>query len=135
MSSKNLMILVVGVVVIALLAYFVLKGNSYPSTPVTQPSATSTPAVTGESSTSSSVEIKNFSFSPTSATIKAGTTVTWTNNDAVPHTITSDPDGSLFKSSTLNPGETFQFTFSTAGSFPYHCSIHSSMQGTVIVTR
>ncbi len=135
MSSRNLVILLAGVVVVGLLVYFVLKGNSYSSTPVTQPSVTSTPSAIGENPTSSSIEIKNFSFSPTSATVKAGTTVTWTNNDAVPHTITSDPDGSLFKSSTLNPGETFQFTFSTAGSFAYHCSIHTSMQGTVVVTQ
>lgn len=131
------MILVAGVVVI-LVAYFVLKGNY--STSTKQPSVTSSPSVietnsaTGSGQTQSSIEIKNFSFNPSSVSVKAGTTVTWKNNDSVPHTITSDPDGGVFKSQTLNSGDTFQFTFNTAGSFPYHCSIHTSMQGTVTVT-
>lgn len=135
MSSKNLMILAVGVVVVALLANFVLKGNSYSSTPVVQPSVTSAPSIAGESPTPSSIEIKNFSFNPSSITIKAGTTVTWTNNDTVPHDIASDSDGSVFKSQILKTGENFQFTFDKTGTFPYHCGIHPSMQGTVIVTQ
>lgn len=139
MSSKNLMILA-GVLAIILLAYFIFKGNYSTPTYTNQPSTTSAPSATGENSATTSgeiqsqIEIKNFSFNPSSATIKIGTTVTWVNNDSVPHTITSDPDGATFKSSTLQPGEKFQFTFASAGTFLYYCSIHASMQGTVTVT-
>jgi hypothetical protein len=66
--------------------------------------------------------------------ISAGTVVTWTNNDTMPHTATSDTGA--FDSSTLAPGQSFSFTFATAGTFPYHCTIHGaqSMSGVIQVT-
>lgn len=64
--------------------------------------------------------------------MKAGTKVTWTNNDGAPHTVTSD--SGAFGSQTLNQGNTFSFTFTSAGTFPYHCAFHPGMKGTVIVT-
>ena len=76
-----------------------------------------------------------FAFSPATLTIKAGTTVTWKNNTTVSHTATSD-DGKSFDSGTSNPiapGGTFSFTFTTAGTFPYHCAIHPFMKATIIV--
>lgn len=137
MFSKKLLILG-GVLIIVFFAYFIFKG-SY-SVPVnTDDSVTSTPSVARENPATASgvvqsqISIKNFSFDPQSITIKPGTTVTWINNDSVPHTITSDPDGATFKSQTLQPGEKFQFTFASAGTFPYHCSIHPSMQGNIVV--
>jgi len=57
--------------------------------------------------------------------------VTWTNNDSVPHTVTQDGGG--LTSKAINPGETFSFTFDTAGSFSYHCEFHANMKGTVTV--
>ena len=78
----------------------------------------------------------SFAFSPTSLTIKAGTTVTWKNTTTVGHTVTSD-DGRSFDSGTTNPiaaqSGTFSFTFTTAGTFAYHCSIHPFMKATIIV--
>jgi plastocyanin len=61
--------------------------------------------------------------------VPVGTTVTWTNHDTVPHTVTAD-DGS-FDSGTLQPGQSYTRTFSSAGNYPYHCSIHgaASMSG------
>ena len=77
-----------------------------------------------------------FAFSHASLTIKAGTTVTWKNTTAVPHTVTSD-DGKSFDSGASNPiaaqSGTFRFTFTTAGTFAYHCSIHPFMKATIIV--
>ena len=64
--------------------------------------------------------------------MSAGTTVTWTNSDGTTHTVTAD--GGAFDSGHLADGATFQFTFKAAGVFPYHCSIHSSMNGTITVT-
>ena len=78
-----------------------------------------------------SVEIKNFAFSPATITVKAGDTVTWTNNDSMAHSATSD-DGS-FDTGIMEDGHTKSITFNKAGSFVYHCSVHPNMKGTVIV--
>jgi plastocyanin len=83
--------------------------------------------------TQSAVTISDFAFSPATITVAAGTKVTWTNQDSSPHTIVSD-DGSTFKSERLANGASFSFTFTTAGTFAYHCGIHGSMTGKVIVT-
>ncbi|SYZ73521.1 exported hypothetical protein [Candidatus Zixiibacteriota bacterium] len=79
------------------------------------------------------VTISGFAFNPSSTTVKMGTTVTWTNNDAVTHTVTSD-DGKFTSSGNLGQGAKYSYTFNTAGSYPYHCSIHPSMTGTITVT-
>ena len=78
------------------------------------------------------VKIAGFAFAPASLTVKAGTTVTWVNDDAPAHTVTAD-DGS-FGSPNLAHGATFSQRFGTAGSYAYHCAIHPSMVGTVVVT-
>ncbi|MCX6678096.1 MAG: PQQ-dependent sugar dehydrogenase [Methanothrix sp.] len=77
------------------------------------------------------VEIKNFSFQPSSITVSPGTIVTWVNNDPVEHTVTSS-DG-IFKSGNMATGGLFNFTFSKPGKYQYQCSIHPSMVGYVIV--
>lgn len=77
------------------------------------------------------VKVDNFSFSPQTITIKPGTTVIWTNRDDIPHTVVSDDK--VFKSKVLDTDEKFSFTFDKAGNFPYFCSIHPKMTGTVIV--
>jgi plastocyanin len=76
------------------------------------------------------VTIKDFSFKPQEVDIMPGDQVTWTNNDGVDHTVTSD-DGSSFASSNLAQGQSFSLTFMTAATLPYHCSIHPFMLGTV----
>jgi plastocyanin len=77
------------------------------------------------------VRIDNFSFGPTEVTVPAGTTVTWTNHDDIPHTVVSTDK--VFKSKVLDTDEKFSFTFSTPGTYPYFCSIHPKMTGRVIV--
>ena len=62
--------------------------------------------------------------------MKAGTTVTWTNEDDMPHTVVSLNN---FRSKVLDTDETFSFTFDTAGTYPYFCSIHPKMTGKVLV--
>ena len=78
----------------------------------------------------------SFAFSPATITIKVGTTVTWTNMTATPHTVTSD-DGKSFDSGISNPisasGGTFSHAFMTAGTFAYHCQIHPFMKAMIIV--
>lgn len=79
------------------------------------------------------VKIDNFSFGPATLTVPAGTTVTWTNRDDIPHTVVSTDDPKAFKSKVLDTDEKFSFTFSKAGTFPYFCSIHPKMTGKVVV--
>jgi len=78
-----------------------------------------------------SVSIDNFTFKAPVLTVKPGTTVTWTNADDIPHTVTSK-DG-VFKSKVLDTGERFSYTFAKAGQFGYYCSLHPHMTGTIIV--
>jgi plastocyanin len=77
------------------------------------------------------VKIDNFTFTPQSVTVKAGTTVTWTNQDDIPHTVASTTKA--FKSKTLDTDDKFSFTFTTPGSYEYFCSLHPHMTGTIVV--
>lgn len=87
-----------------------------------------TPAASG-----TTVDIKNFAFNPATITISKGQTVTWTNMDSAPHTVTSTTG--VFDSKSIEPGQTFSYTFNDAGTFEYSCTNHPSMQhGKVIVT-
>jgi amicyanin len=95
------------------------------------------PAAAGDMANASAVateavHIKNLAFSPATITVKAGSTVVWTNNDAIQHDVTFDGGG--IASSVLNHSDTFSHTFPTAGTYHYICSIHPFMHGTVIVT-
>jgi plastocyanin len=76
-------------------------------------------------------------FSPNPIQVSVGTTVTWTNNDAQPHTVSSGenatPNG-LFDSPIMAPQATFEHTFTEAGEFPYFCTLHPNMVGTVSVS-
>jgi plastocyanin len=77
------------------------------------------------------VKIDNFSFSPATLEIKAGTKVTWTNADDIPHTVVSNDK--IFKSKALDTDEKFSFTFDKPGTYPYFCSLHPKMTAKVVV--
>ena len=77
------------------------------------------------------VVMKNFAFDPPTVTIKVGESVTWTNQDSATHTV--EADNGEFSSKELANGATFSFTFDKAGTYPYKCTIHPTMKGTVIV--
>lgn len=79
------------------------------------------------------VEISGFKFVPDAISVSVGTKVTWINRDATAHTVTSN-DGSFPSSGNLSQGQSYEVTFSTLGTYPYHCSIHPSMTATVTVT-
>ena len=81
----------------------------------------------------SSVEVKidNFSFAPTSLTVRVGTQITWTNRDDIPHTVVEDDK--LFKSKVLDTDEKFTFTPAKPGTYKYYCSIHPKMTAKVVV--
>jgi len=81
--------------------------------------------------TATAVQIANFTFKAQVVTVKTGTTVTWTNADDIPHTVTSNTG--LFKSRVLDSGDKFSFTFAKPGQFGYFCSLHPHMTGTIVV--
>ena len=78
-----------------------------------------------------SVGIGDNFFDPPDAAVEPGTTITWTNNGARPHTVTAD-DGS-FDSGVLNPGDSYTVAFDGQGTVTYHCTIHPEMRGSVTV--
>jgi plastocyanin len=78
------------------------------------------------------VKIDNFTFAPQKITVKVGDTITWTNADDIPHTVTAT-DTKVFKSNALDTGDKFSFTFATPGTFAYFCSLHPHMTGSVVV--
>ena len=122
----------------ALIAAAACGGNyssSTPSSPTPAPTPAAPPA---SASASSSVSIPmgaavlgTSAFAPDAVTVDVGTTVTWTNTDAVAHTSTSDATG--WDSGVVAPGGHFSRSFQTAGTFQYHCAIHPGMVGTVVV--
>ena len=109
--------------------------SSATAAPTTAPVA-SAPASSAASPASgggggTAVTIKDFAFSPATLEVPVGATVDWSNQDSTAHTVTAD-DGS-FDSKSLASGQGFSRTFPTAGTFTYHCSIHSSMKATITV--
>ena len=110
--------------------------------------ATATGASGGGNTTTSvsivpgSSSLTDTAFSPNPIQVSVGNTVTWTNNDSQPHTVASGSNGqpdNKFNSSPnfnplLNPGQTFSFTFTQAGNYPYFCMLHPNMVGTVSVS-
>ena len=78
------------------------------------------------------VSITNYTFSPAKITVHPGDTVTWTNQDSIPHTATA-LDGKAFDSGTIDPNASWSFSFGKTGTFPYRCAIHPDMRGEVDV--
>ncbi len=75
--------------------------------------------------------IDNFSFSPPTITVAAGTTVTWTNNDDIPHTVRAVDGG--FHSKAMDTGDSYSFAFAKPGVYSYFCSLHPKLVGKVVV--
>ena len=86
--------------------------------------AAATPATT--------VSIDNFTFTPPTLTVKAGTTVTWTNRDDIPHGIGSSTNA-FTKSKALDTDDSYSFTFTTPGTYKYFCYLHPHMVGSIVV--
>jgi plastocyanin len=127
MPSHSRLVFCSACTVILILACMVAGCSSY-QTPVTPAAPT---ASTGGGN---SITIKNFAFDPSTLTVKTGTAVTWVNQDGAPHIIVSDTGSpAAFSSDSLSTGASYKFTFTQSGTYTYHCSIHPSMKGTIIV--
>ena len=82
----------------------------------------------------SAVSIDNFTFVPQTLTVKAGTTVTWTNKDDIPHEIAS-ANNAFTRSKAMDTGDSYSHTFNTPGTYQYFCYLHPKMVGTIVVEQ
>jgi plastocyanin len=140
MNNKVIIGIVVVVIIVIGAVAFMPKNNSsstQTSTP-SQASQTQQPSQAAQTQTSSqstagknAVTIQNFAYSPATITVKVGDKITWTNQDSIGHSATAD-NGS-FDTGVLQQGQSGSITFSKAGTFTYHCSVHPNMKATVIV--
>ena len=123
-----------GILVVLLLVgggFFLLR----PQTPTTSTSQTAQSSSKTEEKPNS-VAIKGYAFSPNPLKVKKGTTVTWTNMDVAQHTITADNASSPGpKSELFGQGKDYSFTFTTVGTYPYHCEPHPYMKAVIEVTE
>jgi plastocyanin len=132
------------VVAVALLAVLGACGPAGPKVAPTAPVPTATmtmPGMTpsavpgdraGQPVATSTVAIRDFAFAPATITVPVGATVTWTNSDQDPHTVSAT--GGVFRSPTLDTGATYRYTFTKPGRYDYLCTIHPFMTATVVVT-
>lgn len=101
-------------------------------TTTTTPATTTTGATTTVTIPTGAAGLSTAAYAPNPVTIKVGDSVNWVNNDSIAHTSTAN-NGTTFSSGTIAPGGSFKTTFTTAGSFAYHCAFHPGMVGTVTV--
>jgi plastocyanin len=150
MKNNWVLIVFVLVIIVAIAGYLIFKnpnmtnpsGNTVTgSNPNNNTPATTTPTSSGGNSNGNTmvttpvtdhVKIQNFAFSPSTITVHKGDIIIWTNMDSTTHTVTSD-SGSELASGNIPSGQSFSHTFNTAGTFNYHCAIHTGMKGTVVV--
>lgn len=125
-------VLVVGIVGVVVLA--MNRGTDSNTVPLNE--NTSSQPGTNDEKSGEMITIKDYKYGPETLTVKKGTTVTWTNQDSVGHTVTANdtsqggPDSKLLKK-----GETFSYTFDEVGEFPYFCAPHPYMKASVTVTE
>lgn len=120
-SSTSIFIIIVFLVLVAGAVFFFMNGSKNPLT---------TPGTEGGNT--EDVQIANFAFSPSQIIISEGDTVRWTNMDSATHRLLSD-SAVVIDSPPLSKGATYSHTFNVLGTYPYHCSTHPTMKGTVIV--
>lgn len=109
-------------------------GSSSAGTATTEQSDTGAAKKPSGGGGSATVDMKDIQFVPKDITVKAGTTITWTNSDSVPHTVTKDGGpGGDFDSGDIEPGDTFELTADVPGKVNYVCTIHPGQAGTFTV--
>jgi plastocyanin len=95
------------------------------------PAPASAPPAAKPAAAATTVRIDNFTFGPATLVIKPGTTVTWVNNDDIPHAVVAVDHS--FRSKVLDTGDRYDFTFAKAGEYAYFCSLHPHMVGKIVV--
>lgn len=131
--------LIAAIVVAALIIIGVVFGLSRHNTPGTtnntsQNSTGSAAANSSQAPAAGTINIRDMMFTPSQISVAKGGTVTWTNNDTTTHTVVDDLSNvGGPNSGDIAAGSSYSFTFNKTGSFQYHCSIHPSMRGTIVV--
>jgi plastocyanin len=138
--NRNALIAIVVVVILAVGGWAIYdhgksnNNSSYGNNSTTTQTNTSNPPPSSNQPTEGAITIKNMMFTPSQITVAKGGTVTWTNNDTTAHKVVDDLSNvGGPNSGDIAPGATYSFTFNKTGSFQYHCSIHPSMRGTIVV--
>ena len=126
-------IIIAAIIIILILAL----GGNHNNNNGSRPPAGSSPgsgAATANNPAGGTVNIRDMMFTPSQITVQKGGTVTWTNNDTTTHTVVDDlANVGGPHSGNIPTGGTYSFTFTKSGSFQYHCTIHPSMRGTIVV--
>ncbi|MFA5745466.1 MAG: cupredoxin family copper-binding protein [archaeon] len=136
-NSIWIILLIIGIMIVLL--FFRKKINFNQSTTTTTTTTTNdsennlkqTTNTPSQSQGSVNIQISNLAFKPQAITVYAGTTVVWKNMDNVSHTVTFDNGG--FDSGEITLGNSKSYTFTSSGKFAYHCTMHSNMNGTIVV--
>ncbi|HVZ12231.1 MAG TPA: cupredoxin family copper-binding protein [Patescibacteria group bacterium] len=128
--NKIIIVIIVLIIVIGG-GYFLMKSYSKGSSEMNMQQNTTTNESTQAPTSGNAVTIKNFAFGPETLTVKVGDKVTWTNQDSTGHSATADDNS--WDTGVLPQGQSGSITFSKAGTYTYHCSVHPSMKGTIIV--
>jgi len=119
---------------VGMIGYLVVLPNAAYSSQTTQTSGGHSPASVAVSiARGAGTDTSDKGFTPNTITVVLGvnSTIVWTNNDGSPHTVTSN--GGIFDSGNMAPGQSFSYTFTSTGTFAYHCTYHPWMTGTVVV--
>lgn len=134
--NKALVVIVI-IIILAVGGWLVFGSKNSNKTPNNSTGNTSQNSQSSSSSgqpSTGAIGIRNMMFTPSQITVAKGGTVTWTNNDSTTHTVIDDlSNAGGPHSGDIAPGQTYSFTFNKTGSFQYHCSIHPSMRGTIVV--
>jgi plastocyanin len=115
----------------AVMCWAAVAGDTSAATTAATTAATAAETSPATAAQPAGVVMKDFMFVPMSLTVKAGSTVTWTNQDGEPHTVISDTG--LFRSAALDTNDRFSFRFDQPGTYHFVCSIHPRMVGTIVV--
>ena len=132
--NNKVIIGIIVVVIIVVGAFAFMHKNSSSNMQMSMPSSTSqtqTQSANQSTAGKNAVTIQNYSFSPATITIKAGQSITWTNEDSVGHSATADDNS--WDTGVLPQGQSKSIIFAKAGTYTYHCSVHPNMKATVIV--
>ena len=134
-KSKLIILIIIILLLIGVFVYFKFYKDDKQKSPITGTQIDENNTINNSLSLSDDtydIRIQSYKFYPEILRIKAGDTITWTNADIVPHTITSDSNKEI-DSKEFNKDETFSHKFDQKGAYSYHCKLHSRMQGTIIV--
>jgi plastocyanin len=129
MNKTILAVIIVLVIVFGI--YYFAQAPAAPVSPAVTAPVTEQPTTTPEATLAKiyNISVINYAFAPAVLNVAKGDTVVWINQDPVTHKIA----GGALNGPAMSTGQSYSFVFNTPGTFEYHCAIHPSMKGTIIV--